>query len=104
MKLSFQEAGIGGRQQPLLTCLRLKCRQFQSNNGLALRMAALEGFGIVMQSSVMLGGDVAAGRLVELLQDHLPPPQPMHIVYPKDRQLVPKLTRLVEFLVAQLAA
>ncbi|HEY8906794.1 MAG TPA: LysR family transcriptional regulator [Rhodoferax sp.] len=78
--------------------------RFQSNNGLALRMAALEGFGIVMQSSVMLGDDVAAGRLVALLQEHLPPPLPMHIVYPKDRQPVPKLTRFVDFLVAQLAA
>lgn len=75
--------------------------RFQSNNGLALRMAALEGFGIVMQSSVMLAGDVAAGRLVELLQDYLPPPRPVHVVYPKDRQPVPKLSRFVEFAVAQ---
>jgi DNA-binding transcriptional LysR family regulator len=75
--------------------------RFQSNNGLALRMAALEGFGIVMQSSVMLGGDVAAGRLVEILQDHLPPPHPMHLVYPKDRQPVPKLSRFVEFMLAR---
>lgn len=75
--------------------------RFQSNNGLALRMAALEGFGIVMQSSVMLAGDVAAGRLVELLHGHLPPPQPMHIVYPQDRQPVPKLSRFVDFALAQ---
>lgn len=75
--------------------------RFQSNNGLALRMAALEGFGIVMQSSVMLGGDVAAGRLVEILQDHKPPPYPMHIVYPKDRQPVPKLSRFVDFMLAR---
>ncbi|MES2951707.1 MAG: LysR family transcriptional regulator [Pseudomonadota bacterium] len=78
--------------------------RFQSNNGLALRMAALEGFGIVMQSSIMLGGDVAAGRLVEILQDHLPPPQPMHLVYPKDRQPVPKLSRFVDFMLAQFGA
>ena len=75
--------------------------RFQSNNGLALRMAALEGFGIVMQSTVMLGGDVAAGRLVEILQDYLPPPQPMHLVYPKDRQPVPKLSRFVDFVLTQ---
>nr|WP_295768976.1 LysR family transcriptional regulator [Rhodoferax sp.] len=74
--------------------------RFQSNNGLALRMAALEGFGIVMQSSVMLNGDVAAGRLVEILQDHRPPPHPMHLIYPKDRQPVPKLSRFVDFMLA----
>jgi DNA-binding transcriptional LysR family regulator len=78
--------------------------RFQSNNGLALRMAALEGFGIVMQSSVMLGGDVAAGRLVEILHEHLPPPHPMHLVYPKDRQPVPKLSRFVDFMLAQFGA
>lgn len=78
--------------------------RFQSNNGLALRMAALEGFGIVMQPSVMLAGDVAAGRLVALLHDHLPPPHPMHVVYPKDRQPVPKLSRFVDFMVAQFGA
>lgn len=78
--------------------------RFQSNNGLALRMAALEGFGIVMQSSVMLAGDVAAGRLVEILQDHLPPPYPMHLVYPKDRQPVPKLSRFVDFMLARFGA
>jgi DNA-binding transcriptional LysR family regulator len=75
--------------------------RFQSNNGLALRMAALEGFGIVMQSTVMLAGDVAAGRLVELLQAHLPAPQPMHIVYPMDRQPVPKLSRFIDFALAE---
>lgn len=78
--------------------------RFQSNNGLALRMAALEGFGIVMQSNVMLGGDVAAGRLVEVLQDHRPPPQSMHLVYPKDRQQVPKLSRFLEFMLEKFGA
>ena len=75
--------------------------RFQSNNGLALRMAALEGFGIVMQSTVMLAGDVAAGRLVEVLHAHLPAPQPMHLIYPKDRQPVPKLSRFVDFMLAR---
>lgn len=75
--------------------------RFQSNNGLALRMAALEGFGIVMQSSVMLAGDVAAGRLVEVLHDHLPTPQPMHILYAKDRQPLPKLSRFVDYVLAR---
>lgn len=78
--------------------------RLQSNNGLALRMAALEGFGIVMQSSAMLAGDLAAGRLVELLSEHLPPPLPMHLIYPKDRQPVPKLSRFVEFVLAQFGA
>ncbi len=69
-----------------------------SNNGQALRMAALQGFGIVMQPSVLLAADVAAGRLVPLLADHMPTPMPMHLVYPRDRVPVPKLSRFVEFM------
>jgi DNA-binding transcriptional LysR family regulator len=72
------------------------CR-FQSNNGQALRTAAMNGLGIVMQSEVILAEDVAAGRLVEVLPDFLPPPRPMHLIYPRDRQATPKLTTFVEF-------
>jgi DNA-binding transcriptional LysR family regulator len=53
----------------------------QSNNGQALLSAALRGIGIVMQSEVMLADDVAAGRLVQILPDSLPPPRPMHVIY-----------------------
>lgn len=75
--------------------------RFQSNNSLALRMAALEGFGIVMQHSVMLAGDVAEGRLVELLPNYCPPPRQVHLVYPRDRQPMPKLSRFIEFVLAE---
>ena len=69
-----------------------------SNNGQALRIAALQGFGIVMQPSVLLADDVAAGRLIPLLTEHLPPPMAMHLVYPRDRVPVPKLSRFVDFM------
>ncbi len=75
--------------------------RFQSNNSLALRMAALEGFGIVMQHAAMLADDVAAGRLVELLPAYCPPPRQVHMVYPRDRQPLPKLSRFLEFALAE---
>ena len=64
-------------------------------------MAALAGFGIVMQPEVLLAEDMMAGRLVEILKDFWPKPRPMHLVYPKDRQAVPKLTTFVEFIIAR---
>lgn len=73
--------------------------RFQSNNGQALRMAALRGFGIVMQPELLLADDVAAGRLVTLLSDYRPAPRPVHLVYPRDRQSVPKLTTVIDFIV-----
>jgi DNA-binding transcriptional LysR family regulator len=78
--------------------------RFQSNNGQALRTLALAGFGIVMQPEVLLAEDVTAGRLVGILQDFCPPPLPMHLVYPRDRQAVPKLTTYIEFMLTRFRA
>lgn len=71
--------------------------RFRSNNGQALRMAALRGHGIVMQAEILLEDDIAAGRLVPLLDAYLPPPRPMHLVYPRDRRPTPKLTTFIDF-------
>lgn len=76
----------------------LPISRFRSNNGQALRMAALRGYGIVMQAEVLLGEDVAAGRLQPVLEQYAPTPRPMQIVYPRDRQPTPKLTTFVDFL------
>jgi len=76
----------------------LPASRFRSNNGQALRMAALRGHGIVMQAELLLADDVAAGRLVPLLEDYVPQPRPMHLVYPRDRQPTPKLTTFIDFM------
>jgi DNA-binding transcriptional LysR family regulator len=73
--------------------------RFSVNNGQALRMAALEGFGIIMQPEILVGEDVAAGRLVRLLPDHELPSRPMHVVYLADRRPTPKLRSFVDFMV-----
>jgi DNA-binding transcriptional LysR family regulator len=69
-----------------------------SNHGQALRMAALRGYALILQPAVLLDDDVASGRLVSVLEKHLPSPLPVHLVYPRDRQALPKLTHVVEFL------
>jgi DNA-binding transcriptional LysR family regulator len=73
--------------------------RMRSNNGEALRQAAMSGLGIVMQAEVMLAEAVADGRLVPILQDYRTPPRPMHLIYPRDRQSTPKLASFVEFVV-----
>jgi DNA-binding transcriptional LysR family regulator len=72
--------------------------RFESDNGQALRIAAVKGLGIIMMPKELLRPDIEAGRLVELLTDHVPPARPINAVYPKGRQLTPKLTSFVEFL------
>ncbi|MFZ6653739.1 LysR family transcriptional regulator [Undibacterium sp. TJN19] len=72
--------------------------RLRSNNGQALKCAAVAGFGIVMQSEILLASEVAAGRLVPLLDDYVPAPRPMHLLYPRDRQPTPKLLTFIDFM------
>ena len=71
--------------------------RFRSNNGQALRMAALHGFGIVQQAEILLPryragtAGAAAGRLRAGAA-------PDHVLYPRDRQPTPKLTTFINFL------
>lgn len=73
------------------------------NNGEALRAAAVAGAGVILQPEVLLKDDVAAGRLVRLLQGFEPPPRPIQIVYPRDRHPTPKLRSFIDFTVRALA-
>src|SRR5256884_2298089 len=66
---------------------RLRC-----NSGDGLRHAALRGLGLILQPEVLLAADMAAGRLVPVLQDCVPLPRPVHLVYLPDQDR--KSTRL----------
>lgn len=83
--------------------MELPPSRFRSNNGQALRMAALRGYGITMQAELLLHEDIVAGRLVPLLQEYLPPPRPIHLVYPRDRQPTLKLTTFIDFMLERFA-
>ncbi|SFF94998.1 DNA-binding transcriptional regulator, LysR family [Duganella sp. CF458] len=74
------------------------CRM-RSNNGEALRLAAVAGLGLVMQADAVLADEIAAGRLIPILHEYWPAPRPMHLIYPRDRQSTPKLASFVEFVV-----
>jgi DNA-binding transcriptional LysR family regulator len=82
----------------------IKSSRFRANNGQSLKQAALAGFGVVLQAELMLIDEVRAGRLVPLLEDYVPEPRPMHLLYPRDRQATPKLTTFVDFMMAQFGA
>jgi DNA-binding transcriptional LysR family regulator len=73
--------------------------RFHVNNGPALRVAALDGFGIILQAEDMLREDLASGRLVTVLPDYAPPSRPMHILFAPDRRPTPKLRSFIDFVV-----
>ena len=72
---------------------------FSSNQGQALRMAALGGAGLLLQPEVLVADDLAQGRLVRVLDTHLPPPRAVHLMHVQDHRPLPKLKTLVAHLV-----
>lgn len=81
------------------TELAFPASRFRSNNGQALRMAALSGYGILLQPEVLLSADIAAGKLIPLLQTYLPAAKPVSLVYPRDQMPTKKMTSFIEFMV-----
>ncbi len=74
-----------------------------SNDGHALRYAAIHDAGLVLQPEVLLVDDIAAGTLVPVLQAHWPPVRPVHLVYLPDRRPRPKLDSFIRYLLQALA-
>lgn len=74
--------------------------RLSSNDGFALREAAVAGAGLVLQPTALLAREIAAGRLKPLLRDYLPEPRPMHLIYLPDRRPRPRLQCFVDFVMA----
>jgi DNA-binding transcriptional LysR family regulator len=70
----------------------------------AQRVIVLQGAGIAMLGTEVIGDDLAAGRLVPLLVDDLPPRElPIHVVYASRRHLSAKVRSFVDFLAERFA-
>ncbi len=77
--------------------------RLSSNDGYALREAAVAGAGLILQPTALLAADIAAGRLKPLLRDFVPAPRPMHLIYLPDRRPRPRLQCFIDFVMATLA-
>jgi DNA-binding transcriptional LysR family regulator len=70
----------------------------------AQRVLVLQGAGIAMLGTEVIGDDLATGRLVPLLVDQMPARElPIHIVYASRRHLSAKVRSFVDFLAARFA-
>jgi DNA-binding transcriptional LysR family regulator len=92
--------GLRLRDQQVWPC---KSR-FASNDSRALRQAALNGVGLIFQPEVLLGADITAGHLIPILGDYLPKATPVNLVYLPDARPRPKLSSLVDYLLAHYPA
>lgn len=74
--------------------------RFSVNHGESLRHAALDGVGVAYMPEFLVGGDLAAGRLVSALDDWAQSKMKVYALYPKSRNLAPKVRVFVDFLVS----
>ena len=68
------------------------------NDSALARQAALDGLGLAFLIDESVVEDVAAGRLVRVLEDWCPPFAGYHLYYPSRRQLSPAMRLLIELL------
>jgi DNA-binding transcriptional LysR family regulator len=75
-----------------------------SNDGHALRQAALYGAGIAHLLRATVDGDLAAGRLVVVLPELPMPTLPVHALHAFGRQVPPRVRIFIDFLVDRIGA
>ena len=78
--------------------------RFMSNQGNALRIAALNHCGIVLQPESILMGDIIQGSLVQVLPDWSYKPTPMNLIYQQDYRPSAKLRSVIDFIMERFGA
>jgi DNA-binding transcriptional LysR family regulator len=78
---------------------RLDC-----SDGQVLHAWCLEGLGIAWRSTWEVEADLAAGRLVSVLDEHAAPPNGIHAVFPQRRHLPLRVRLWIDFLKHHYAA
>jgi DNA-binding transcriptional LysR family regulator len=77
--------------------------RMQSNVADANRIAAINGLGLVMLATYVVGRDIEKGKLVPVLENYVLPPLDIHAVYPHRKYLSAKVRRFLDFLQVWLA-
>lgn len=70
----------------------------RTNNGDTCRAAAIEGCGIVLQPSFLVGEDLRRNALVEVMPEYRATELGVYAVYPSRRYLLPRVRAMVDFL------
>jgi DNA-binding transcriptional LysR family regulator len=73
----------------------------RANNGEALAAAATAGLGIVLSPTFIVSRELAAGRLVPILDGWTVPERGIYAVWPHGRHLSAKVRTFVDFLAAR---
>jgi len=74
---------------------------FTANNGIVLHQAALNGLGIVYNTTFLAWRHLLDGALLPVLSDWSLPLNDLSALYPASRQRSPKVRALIDFLLAE---
>jgi DNA-binding transcriptional LysR family regulator len=89
-------SGPGGRRAWAVNCV------FWSNNGEALRAAALAGQGVVLLPTFIVGGDLQEGNLIRVLPEYQVEDLSIQAVYARHRHASRSVTAFVDFVTEQM--
>ncbi len=64
----------------------------------AIREAGLAGFGLLYLPTYVVGNDLRAGSLVEVLEPFRAPSDPIRVVYPSKRHLSPRIRAFIDLI------
>ena len=65
-----------------------------------LRIAAINGCGLVQLPTYVIGLDIKAGRLNPVLEEFEPDPLPIHVIYAHRKYLSAKVRTFIDFIQA----
>jgi DNA-binding transcriptional LysR family regulator len=74
----------------------------KGDNGDMLRLAALNGAGLIYQPLFIVAEDLQAGRLIQVLPDYASSELGIYAIYPSRKHLSAKVRTFVDFLVGRL--
>jgi DNA-binding transcriptional LysR family regulator len=78
--------------------VKVNCHM-HSNNGDTAKAAAVAGQGVIWQPTFLVGDDLRAGRLVQMLPEYRMPDIDVLALYPSRRHLSAKTRAMIDFLV-----
>jgi DNA-binding transcriptional LysR family regulator len=77
--------------------VKVNCHM-HTNNGDTARAAALAGQGVIWQPTFLIGNDLHAGKLVQVLPEYRLPDIDVLALYPSRRHLSAKIRAMIDFL------
>ena len=72
--------------------------RFRSNNGMALKIASLNDWGVLLQPRLLIEEELRNGKLVEILADSKPSPSPVNLLYKSRSDISLKSRLLIDFI------